>query len=506
MSSILDDGEVFDLVRDYLVSKNFVETERALMSERTRVVIPDSGISDSETSCNQGVSRLEDMLEKSFVTSFVSGDGGGASGNKKRKRQHLDPSLPTKKENGTPYNKTHHVKTRLVSFDACKDDPHGSAVMPLYQTATFAQPSATSFGAYDYTRSGNPTRAAFERQMAELESGTRAFAFTSGMAALSCASRLAVAGQDIICCDDSYGGTYRLLSKIASRLGVSVRYIDLAGASGPQNLLDALQDNTRLVMLESPTNPMMRICDIAGLAAAAHTKNALLSVDNTMMSPILQRPLELGADLVVQSATKFVSGHSDTMAGVIIVGNEELAKEVYFLQNAEGTGLAPFDCWLLLRGVKTLGVRVEAAQRNAERIASFLKAHPLVTHTYYAALKDAPDQAIHASQASGGGCVVCFRTGSLPLSQHIVSVTRLFKITVSFGSVNSLISLPGAMSHASIPAEVRAAREFPEDLVRLSIGLEDSGDLIADLSNAFSTYQGPPSTSSGAGGSSSSTA
>lgn len=515
----LGESEVFDLVCDYLRTRQFFEAERTLRSERERAEVsspPRRPANPSEYySANQGeselpslASRLESMLERSYVTQLVSGAGEDEpekifvprheiEGAPKRARANLDGNealeVPDVNLNTLEHSEDadeFSMSTRLVSFEACKDDPHGSATMPIYQTSTFAQPSATDFGAYDYTRSGNPTRAAFERQMAELESGHRAFAFTSGMAALSAVTRLAHSGDEIVLSDDSYGGTYRLLSKVAAKNGVKITYVDLSGENGAKNLAAVLTEKTKLVMMESPTNPMQRICDIKRISEAAHTVGALVSVDNTMMSPILQNPLKLGADIVVHSATKFICGHSDTMSGVVIAKDPELCRDIYFYQNAEGTGLAPFDCWLLLRGVKTMSLRVMTAQQNAEQVAGFLRDHPSVTQVFYSSLlpTNSVDRAIHESQSAGAGSVVCFRTGSLAFSQHIVTVTKLFKITVSFGSVNSLISLPGAMSHASIPEEVRKARSFPEDLVRLSIGIEDAKDLIKDLSQAFQTY------------------
>ena len=390
------------------------------------------------------------------------------------------------------------IDTQIISYNPCEDDPHGSSVMPIYQTATFCQPSATEFGAYDYTRSGNPTRDALQRQLAQLDGGERAFCFTTGMAALSAVTRLVTSGDEVIVNDDSYGGTYRLMSKVASRQGIRVRYVNMAGKAGPSNLAQAINSSTRLVMIESPTNPMQRICNIEELArichANDHKEGTLLSIDNTMMSPILSRPIEQGADIVIHSATKFMCGHSDTMAGAVIVkhlpqeGGKTLAETLYFYQNAEGTALAPFDCWLVSRGIKTMALRVQRQQENALRIAQWLKTIPLITDVFYAGLPDHPDHDIHMNQASGGGSVVCFRTGNTELSAHIVSKTKLFKITVSFGSVTSLISLPGKMSHASIPAEVRSAREFPEDLVRMSIGIESPEDLIDDLLKAMASF------------------
>eukprot|EP00617_Octactis_speculum_P025946 CAMPEP_0185744508 /NCGR_PEP_ID=MMETSP1174-20130828/2649_1 /TAXON_ID=35687 /ORGANISM="Dictyocha speculum, Strain CCMP1381" /LENGTH=440 /DNA_ID=CAMNT_0028417965 /DNA_START=3 /DNA_END=1326 /DNA_ORIENTATION=+ len=384
------------------------------------------------------------------------------------------------------------IETRIVSYNPAKDDPHGAATMPIYQTATFAQKSASEFGAFDYTRSGNPTRSAAENILAELDHGVGAFCFSTGMAAIMAVTRFAQAGDEIICSDDSYGGTYRLLSQVASRAGVKTSYVDLSGPEGPAVLSAALTPQTALVMLESPTNPMMRICDVRAIARIVKSHpRALLSVDNTLLSPLLMQPLDLGADFVVTSCTKFACGHSDTMAGVVSVKDPELAKQVYFYQNAEGTGLAPFDCWLLLRGLKTMPLRLERGQSNAMQVAAFLQSHPRVTSVLYAGLPDHPDKALHDSQTSGSGVVVCFRTGSYANSLHVVdqaSGSGLFKITVSFGSVNSLISLPGDMSHASIPADVKSAREFPTDLIRLSIGIEDAGDLIKVLGSALDSY------------------
>lgn len=482
----LEENEVFDLVRDYLHTRKFYTAEQALIRERSQTSCASS--SAKPPSNQNSSSKLESLLERSYVTNAVSGYDDFPR--KKPKRTHLDGNTSTAEEKSSDVSSSLSISTKLVAFEACKDDPHGSANMPIYQTSTFAQRSATEFGAYDYTRSGNPTRAALERQMAELEHGERAFAFTSGMAALSAVSRIAKAGSEIVLCDDSYGGTYRLLSKVTSKNGVDIKYVDLSGEQGAANLVNALTSKTKLVMMETPTNPMQRICDISALAKVLHDHGAYLSVDNTMMSPILQNPLLLGADIVVHSATKFVCGHSDTMSGIVVAKDPEICKEIYFYQNAEGTGLAPFDCWLLLRGIKTMAIRVLQAQDNARRIARFLQTHPAALEVFYTGLSksDAVYADIHTRQAHGTGSVVCFRTGSLKFSQHIVSTTKLFKITVSFGSVNSLISLPGAMSHASIPHEVRKARAFPEDLIRLSIGIEDVEDLLNDLSQSFQSF------------------
>ncbi|KAG5184537.1 cystathionine beta-lyase [Tribonema minus] len=471
----LNEGDVLELVIDYLATKGFTQAEQALRKERSgNAALP----CQTKNFAHEPRSRLEGLLEKSHVAHMF----GTAN---KRRRTNLDAALLAEEKPAaaaavadgdaqpeeTPATMT--MATQITSYNPCKDDPYGASSMPIYQVSTFAQPSATTFGEYDYSRSGNPTRAALEKQICELEEGHKGFAFSSGMAALSAVTRLVKPGQEIILNDDSYGGTYRLLSKVAARNHVIVRYVDMSGPQGPANLSAAISDNTRLIMLESPTNPMQRILDIRAISTIAHAHNAIV---------------ELGADIVVHSATKFISGHSDCMAGVVVVKDRALAEQVYFFQNAEGTGLSPFDSWLLLRGVKTMHIRVERQQDNALAVANFLSAHPQVTHVYYTGLPSHPGHDLHMSQASGGGSVICFRTGSLPFSQHIVTHTKLFKITVSFGSVNSLISLPGAMSHASIPAEVRAAREFPEDLIRISVGIESADDLIGDLRRAMAGY------------------
>ncbi|EQC33943.1 cystathionine beta-lyase [Saprolegnia diclina VS20] len=492
MSSVLQqslgEDEVFELVCDYLRTRKFYQAEQALVHERDQAAALETPAPKNQVE-PAAPSKLESLLERSYVTGFASGELPPSP--KPAHRTNLDGndiSSAQLSESEDDDEAAYGFSTKLVAFEACKDDPHGSATMPIYQTSTFAQKSATEFGAYDYTRSGNPTRAALERQMAEIEHGHRAFAFTSGMAALAAISRLAKAGDHIVLSDDSYGGTYRLLSKLTARNGVHVKYVDLSGHDGPANLRAAINTETKLVMMESPTNPMQRICNIPALATVAHKFGALLSVDNTMMSPILQNPLVLGADICMHSATKFICGHSDTMSGIVIAKDPELCRELYFVQNAEGTGLAPMDCWLLLRGIKTMGLRVLTAQENAMRVAAFLSNHPAVTKVFYAGLPTANHRDIHYAQARGAGSVITFCTGNLAFSQHVVSTTKLFKITVSFGSVNSLISLPGVMSHASIPEEVRKARSFPEDLVRLSIGIEDVQDLINDLQRAFQSF------------------
>ncbi|KAG2324895.1 hypothetical protein Bca52824_007623 [Brassica carinata] len=375
------------------------------------------------------------------------------------------------------------VSTLLVNVDN-EFDPFDALSTPLYQTATFKQPSAIENGPYDYTRSGNPTRDALESLLAKLDKADRAFCFTSGMAALTAVTHLLKHGEEIVAGDDLYGGSDRLLSQVVPRSVVVVKRVNTTNL---EEVAAAIGPRTKLVWLESPTNPRQQISDIRKIAEMAHAQGALLLVDNSIMSPVLSQPLELGADIVMHSATKFIAGHSDVMAGVLAVKGQKLAKELYFLQNSEGSGLAPFDCWLCLRGIKTMALRIEKQQENARKIAVYLSSHPRVKKVYYAGLPDHPGHHLHFSQAKGAGSVFSFITGSVALSKHLVETTKYFSIAVSFGSVKSLISMPCFMSHASIPAAVREARGLTEDLVRISAGIEDADDLISDLDMAFKT-------------------
>ncbi|XP_027350709.1 cystathionine beta-lyase, chloroplastic isoform X2 [Abrus precatorius] len=362
------------------------------------------------------------------------------------------------------------ISTMVMNFED-KFDPYGA-------------PSAVENGPYDYTRSGNPTRDALESLLAKLDKADRALCFTSGMAALTAVAHLVGTGEEIVAGDDIYGGSDRLLSQVVPRTGVVVKRVN---TSDLNEVASAIGPRTKLVWLESPTNPRLQISDIQKIAEMAHSHDALVLVDNSIMSPVLSQPLELGADIVMHSATKFIAGHSDIMAGVLAVKSERLGKELYFLQNAEGSGLAPFECWLCLRGIKTMALRIEKQQDNAQKIAEFLASHPQVKQVNYAGLPNHPGRDLHYSQAKGAGSVLSFLTGSLALSKHIVETTKYFSITVSFGSVKSLISMPCFMSHASIPAAVREDRGLTEDLVRISVGIEDVNDLIADLDNALRT-------------------
>jgi cystathionine beta-lyase len=373
------------------------------------------------------------------------------------------------------------ASTRCVHFQA-DDDPYGAIAPPIYQTATFRQPSAQEFGEYDYTRSGNPTRTLLQAQLAELEGGAHACAFASGMAAITALTRVLNGGDEIIAGDDLYGGTVRLLENVLSRQAISVRYVDTTNLEAVRA---AVSHRTRLILVETPSNPLLRISDIRGLAAIATATGVLLAVDNSMLSPISQQPLALGADVVIHSATKFLCGHSDVTAGALITNDPRVHEQIAFQQNAEGAALSPFDSWLLLRGLKTLALRVERQNDTARKIAQFLEMRTGIREVYHPGLRDHPGHELHRSQAEGDGSVVTFTTGDAEVSRKIVEATKLFTIAVSFGSVGSTISLPYRMSHASIPDHLRQRLAPPADLVRVSVGIEDANDLMADLTNAL---------------------
>eukprot|EP00439_Symbiodinium_sp_Y106_P020612 s2610_g2.t1 len=424
--------------------------------------------------------------------------------------------------------------SQCVVYDGCPEDPYHPSNTPIYQTATFVQPSSSEFGPYDYTRSGNPTRTALEKHVAMLEHAAAAFAFSSGMAALHTVTRLLKQGDDILVNEDIYGGMHRLLTQ-ESRAALEVRFVDTTNLDADLSLMPrpkrnlkvakAILPTTRIIHTavgsewngESPSNPRMRITDLRALAKLAHQKGVLLSVDSTMMPPVICQPLLLGVDIVVHSATKFFSGHADCTGGLVCVRDPELAHRVAFLQNAEGTALAPFECFLFLRGIKTMWLRVSRAQENAQEIAKFLSRHPKVTGVFFPGPGGCDNRAlrIHQSQSSGPGCVISFTTGSVGFSRRLLDASRLFKTTVmtrlwtsikpmpfvvtlrnfdvsprqcqQLGTEIGLGEMPCTMSHASIPAEQQT---LPQDLVRLSVGIEDVRDLLLDLQRALETASG----------------
>lgn len=371
--------------------------------------------------------------------------------------------------------------TQLIhSHHRCNDPYHANSV-PIYQTATFAQRHATQQNEYDYSRSGNPTRSVVEQHLAQLEGAKYAMTFSSGMAAITTITRLLSQGDHIVAGNDLYGGSHRLLSRILSKQGIQTTWVDSADLSA---LEQAINERTRIVLVETPSNPLQSITDLSALAEKVHRRGVLLVIDNSLMSPWLQQPLSLGADIVIHSATKHLGGHGDLTAGVIATNDADLAEELDFIRNAEGSALAPFECWLLHRGVKTLGLRIEREQLNAQKIVDYLLKEPTVTKLYYPGLESHPGYQIHQRQAKGSGNMISFETQSLDFSRDLVEATQLFTISVSFGSLQSLISLPCWMSHASIPDEKRT---LASDLVRLSVGIEDPDDLIDDLKQAFKT-------------------
>ena len=374
-----------------------------------------------------------------------------------------------------------NISTRCVRLGDPRD-PYGAVAPPLYQTATFRQESATEFGEYDYSRTANPTRSLLEAKLAELEGARYGLAYTSGMAAVTALLGLLEAGDQVLAGDDLYGGTTRLLGRIAPERGLTVRFVD---GADPRAVAAALDRRTRLLLVETPTNPLLEIADLGPLGEIARRHHALLAVDNSLATPLLQRPLEHGAHLVVHSATKGLGGHADLVAGAVVTDDATLHERLAFRRNAEGTALAPFEAWLLLRGLKTLAPRLAWQCRSARRIAEFLAAHSAVERVFFPGLPGHPGRAVHERQASGPGPLVSFTTGDPELSRRIVESLELFTIAVSFGAVCSAATLPCRMSHASVPEELAIRLRPPPDLVRLSVGVEDPDDLLADLMNAL---------------------
>lgn len=391
----------------------------------------------------------------------------------------LPPSpAPSSPANG---RRRYALATELVYTDS--KDQYGASSIPIYQSATFKQTSSQGGNEYDYTRSGNPTRTHLERHMAKIMNANRALAVGSGMGALDVITRLLRPGDEVITGDDLYGGTNRLLTYLSSHQGIVVHHVDTTDVSKVRSIIS---DKTAMVLLETPTNPLIKIVDMPGIAKAVHEVNpsALVIVDNTMLSPMLCNPLELGADIVYESGTKYLSGHHDIMAGIIACNDAALGDKMYFTINSTGCGLSPNDSFLLMRGVKTLAIRMEKQQANAQLIAEFLENHGF--RVRYPGLKSHPQYDLHWSMARGAGAVLSFETGDIQLSERIVEAAKLYGISVSFGCVNSLISMPCRMSHASIDAKTRAERQLPEDIIRLCIGIEDANDLIEDLSRSVS--------------------
>jgi cystathionine gamma-lyase len=367
-------------------------------------------------------------------------------------------------------------------------EPTTGAVMPpVFQTSTYAQEGPAKHKGYEYARTHNPTREALERCVAALESATTGIAFASGLAATSTILQSLPADAKVVAGDDLYGGTYRLFEKVYRRRNISVSYADFA-RTDPK---DAIPAGTNLVWLESPTNPLLKVADIAAVALRCKQVGALLAVDNTFATPIFQRPIELGADLVVHSTTKYLNGHSDVVGGIVLTSSPALAAELRFLQNASGAVPGPWDCWLTLRGVKTLAVRMKRHEENARKIVAFLEQHDAVSRLHYPMREADPGYAVARRQMSGFGGMISFVLDcDLARAERFVSATRIFTLAESLGGVESLIELPASMTHASVPPAQRAALGIADGLVRLSVGIEDADDLIADLTQAWASSAG----------------
>jgi len=362
------------------------------------------------------------------------------------------------------------------------DPSTGAITVPIYQTSTFVQEELGKHKGYEYARTGNPTRAALERNLAVLERGRFGYAFASGMAAINAMMTLFKAGDHILAGQNLYGGTFRLFDRVLRDFGLTFSYVDTRRLEAIEK---AIQLTTRLLLIETPTNPVMEITDIAAAAQLAHAHGVLLVVDNTFMSPYLQRPLELGADIVIHSTTKYLNGHSDGVGGAVILNDTALAERLKFIQNAAGAILGPFDSWLVLRGVKTLSVRMERHCQNGMAISKFLAAHPKVKHVHYPGLPSHPQHELARKQMTGFGGMIAFETGSLESARKVLKAARLCALAESLGGVETLISHPASMTHASVPAEDRRRIGITDGLVRISVGIEDVEDLIADLEQAL---------------------
>ena len=360
----------------------------------------------------------------------------------------------------------------------------GSISVPIYQTSTYVQEAPGVNKGYDYARSNNPTRGTLEDIIAKLEKGKVGIAFGSGLAAIDAVVKLLKAGDEILAVDDIYGGAFRLFTHIYEKFGIKVSYTD---TSNVENVFNNISAHTKLIWLETPTNPTLKISDIRAVAQVAKAHGCLLCVDNTFASPALQQPLTLGADIVVHSATKYLGGHSDLIAGLVVTKEKELGEKIKFIQNASGAILAPFDSWLVIRGIETLELRVKEHCRNAAAVAAYLETHPLVDKVYYPGLTTHPNHEIARQQSKGFGGIVSFtlKEDTETAATALVTSTKYFKLAESLGGVKSLLCHPAQMTHKSIPAEKRRAAGVADSLVRLSVGLENAVDLIADLEQAF---------------------
>lgn len=373
-------------------------------------------------------------------------------------------------------------KTKLIHGGIPGDQTTGAVSFPIYQVSTYKQEDVGVHKGYEYSRTGNPTRFALEELIKDLEEGKRGFAFGSGMAAITAVMMLFSSGDHIILTDDVYGGTYRVMNKVLNRIGIESTFVDTTDLDA---IKEAIQPNTKALYIETPTNPLLKVTDIKASAQLAKEHDLLTIVDNTFSTPYWQTPLALGADIVLHSATKYLGGHSDVVAGLVVVNDEQLADDLHFVQNSTGGILGPQDSWLLIRGIKTLGLRMEAHEANTKKIVEFLSKNESVKKIYYPGLETHPQHEIAKLQAEGFGGMVSFDVGSAEKAAEVLGRVKYFTLAESLGAVESLISVPAKMTHASIPAERRAELGITDGLVRISVGIEDVEDLIEDLKQAL---------------------
>lgn len=376
------------------------------------------------------------------------------------------------------------LATKLIHAGAEPDPSTGAIMTPIFQTSTYVQEAPGVNKGFEYARSQNPTRKALEEAFAIIENGKFGLAFSSGVAATDAVIKLLSPGDEVICANDMYGGTYRLFTKVFEKFGINFKYIDTTNTT---NIQSAVTDKTKLIWLETPTNPLMNITDIAAVAAISKSKKILLAVDNTFASPYLQNPLDLGADIVMHSVTKYLGGHSDVIQGALMMNDAELREKLYFIQKSCGAVPGPMDCFLVLRGIKTLGVRMKAHCENGARIANWLRNHSKVAKVYWPGFEDHPGYLIAKKQMQDFGGMISFelKNDSVDEAKRVLSSTHLFSLAESLGGVESLINHPASMTHASIPREERIKNGLSDSLIRLSVGIEDADDLIDDLKQAI---------------------
>ncbi|WP_186576112.1 cystathionine beta-lyase [Aquibacillus kalidii] len=382
-------------------------------------------------------------------------------------------------------NAQDNLETRLVHGASSKEvtgDKTGAVNVPIYLSSTYHQENFDTLGTYDYSRSGNPTRDALEKSVADLEGGTRGFAFASGMAAITSAFMLLSAGDHVVVTNDVYGGTFRFVTKILGKFNIEHTFVDMTDL---KELEKAIQSNTKLIYMETPSNPLLKITDIKGVVELAKANDCFTFLDNTFMTPLYQRPLELGVDIVLHSATKFLSGHSDIIAGLAITKDPELGDELAFVQNTFGSILGAQDSFLLIQGIKTMKARLNESSKSAEKIATYLDQQEIVEAVYYPGLASHPGFDIHNSQSTSGGALLSFRLPDREAAKAFVENIRIPVFAVSLGAVETILSYPATMSHAAMPKEERAKRGITDGLLRLSVGLENVDDLLADMKQAL---------------------